>query len=97
MLNKKEVAELENAVKEMQLRLHKHYIEELLHKCGAEAGEKVVYLDKTYQILDMDRLMELNRLGNKWVSIYGTLIKKNGEVSTLVHNLNESYIRKLEK
>lgn len=79
------------------LRLHKHYIEELLNKCGVEAGEKVAYLDKTYQILDMDRLMELNRLGNKWVSLYGTLIKKNGELSTLVHNLNERYIKKLEK
>ena len=97
MLTKEEVAELENLVKETQLRLHKHYIEESLHKCDVECGEKVAYLDKVYQILDMDRLMELNRLGSKWVNLYGTLIKKDGEPSVLVHSLYTRDIRKIEK
>lgn len=41
MLNKKEVTELENTVKEMQLRLQKRYIEVLLHKCEAKTGRKL--------------------------------------------------------
>ena len=40
MLNKKEVTELENTVKEMQLRLQKRYIEKLLHKYEVETGRK---------------------------------------------------------
>lgn len=96
MLTNEEVIELEKNIEEMQLRLRKHRIEELLHKYSIECGEKLAYLGKIYQILDMGELMEYNRT-NPRVRLYGKLIKKNGEFSVLVHELYGAWIEKKSK
>lgn len=96
MLTKEEVKELETAVKEMQLKLHRHYIEEILHNCGIKAGDKVMNYGRLYQVLDMEKLEEYNRVGG-YISLYGRLIKKDGELGAVVHELSTYSLRPVKE
>lgn len=96
MLDKEEVLKLEAELKAIQEKLHIHYIEEMLNDCGVSAGEKVFCYTKTYQLLDMDKLIRYNKVGG-YISLYGRMIKKNGEPSEVVHCLSKYGIRKIEE
>lgn len=96
MLDKEEVLKLEAELKTIQEKLHVHYIEELLHNCGVSPGEKVFYYTKTFQILDMDKLIRYNKVGG-CISLYGRMIEKNGELSEVIYFLSSYDIRKIEE
>lgn len=97
MLDKEEVLKLETELKAIQEKLHVHYIEEMLHNCGISAGGKVLSYGRLYQVLDMKGLEEYNRMGYKYVKPYGRLIKKNGELGAVVHELSNWSIKKVEE
>lgn len=97
MLDKEEVLKLETAVKEMQLKLHRHYIEEVLHNCRISAGDKVMNYGRLYQVLDMEKLEEYNPVGCKYVNLYGRLVKKNGELGAVVHELSTHSLRPVKE
>jgi hypothetical protein len=96
MLDKEEVLKLETAVKEMQLKLHRHYIEEVLYNCRIKAGDKVMNYGRLYQVLDMEKLEEYNRVGG-YISLYGRLVKKNGELGEVVHELSSYSLRPVKE
>ena len=51
---------------------------------------------RLYQVLDMEKLEEYNRVGG-YISLYGRLVKKNGELGEVVHELSSYSLRPVKE